>query len=570
MRKKLTERTAKNTAWAAAFLLPNFLGFIAFTAFPVVFSLLMSFTNWSLKPKITRHFVGLRNYSDLVGVHSAPGVGGEPRWLALWLAALVLLLVGVAGTLLSRGPRARGLKAGGALWLLTGLGAFLGAISGRVPGAFALLGLALLAFGWVLVAMETSTWWGRGIVWPLMVWVGLIGLACTSAPTWRAYDPNDRFFWFYFYNTVYFMLGIPIGIAGSLLLAVVLSKPLDMGTLRTKLGFVAAFALAGVVTSLTAWRSGHRDLALILAVIFGISIVGVVGANVAFRTMFYIPNFTAGVALIILWSRLYNPHFGLVNAVLDKGADAAVESARILPGWAFSAAASLVWIGGAALLIHWSRVLVRRVAQDGAAAVISHVLKMILVGCGFYGLGKVLSVWGGAGAIPREFPEWLGSTKSLLGFIALPDYFNDSGTGLGAREAIMIMGIWTGIGGNNMLLYLAGISNIPVELYEAAEIDGAGRWARFRHVTWPQLAPTTFFIVIMATIGGLQGGFEQARVMTQGGPAGITTTLSYYIYTAAFEQLNMGYACAVAWVMFALIFALTLLNWRFGNRYVNY
>lgn len=152
----------------------------------------------------------------------------------------------------------------------------------------------------------------------------------------------------------------------------------------------------------------------------------------------------------------------------------------------------------------------------------------------------------------------------------LPDYFNNEGFGLGAREAIMFMGIWTGIGGNNMLLYLAGISNIPLELYEAADIDGAGKWAKFRHVTWPQLAPTTFFIVVMSTIGGLQGGFEQARVMTQGGPAGITTTLSYYIYTVAFEQLKLGYASAVAWVLFVIIFALTLLNWKYGNRHVNY
>ena len=67
---------------------------------------------------------------------------------------------------------------------------------------------------------------------------------------------------------------------------------------------------------------------------------------------------------------------------------------------------------------------------------------------------------------------------------------------------------------------ILNIKNFPDDLYEAAEIDGAGRWAQFRHVTWPQLAPTTFFILIISLIGGLQGGFEQARVMTAGGPAG--------------------------------------------------
>jgi len=128
------------------------------------------------------------------------------------------------------------------------------------------------------------------------------------------------------------------------------------------------------------------------------------------------------------------------------------------------------------------------------------------------------------------------------------------------------MGVWTAIGGTNMLLYLAGLSNVPRELLDAAEVDGANRWARFRHVTWPQLAPTTFFISIISIIGGFQGGFEQARVMTGGGPAGSTTTLSYYIYNKAFQELDLGYAAAISWVLFAVIFTATALNWRFGKE----
>jgi multiple sugar transport system permease protein len=158
-------------------------------------------------------------------------------------------------------------------------------------------------------------------------------------------------------------------------------------------------------------------------------------------------------------------------------------------------------------------------------------------------------------------PRWLTSTRSLLGFLPLPDHFNNGGFGLGAREAIMLMGIWAGIGGNNMILYLAAISNIPPELYEAADID----WQKFRHITFPQLAPTTFFIVVMGVIMGLQGGFEQARLMTEGGPAGSTTTLAYYIYTMGFQRLDLGYGSAVAWVLFILIFSLTLVNWKYGS-----
>lgn len=120
-----------------------------------------------------------------------------------------------------------------------------------------------------------------------------------------------------------------------------------------------------------------------------------------------------------------------------------------------------------------------------------------------------------------------------------------------------------------MLLYLAGLSNVPVELQEAADIDGATRFQRFWHVTWPQLAPTTFFIAVMSTIGGLQGGFEAARTMTQGGPDGSTTTLAYFIYIEGFETGRLSFASAVSWTLFLLVFSITMFNWRFGNKYVN-
>jgi multiple sugar transport system permease protein len=141
--------------------------------------------------------------------------------------------------------------------------------------------------------------------------------------------------------------------------------------------------------------------------------------------------------------------------------------------------------------------------------------------------------------------------------------------GLGARDALVIMGIWVAIGGNNMLLYLAALSNVPQDLYEAAEVDGAGKWKKFWNVTWPQLAPTTFFIVIMSFIGGLSAGFEVARVMTEGGPAGTTTTLAYYIYIRGFQDLQMGYASALAWLLIAMIFIITMFNWKFGSRALN-
>lgn len=136
-----------------------------------------------------------------------------------------------------------------------------------------------------------------------------------------------------------------------------------------------------------------------------------------------------------------------------------------------------------------------------------------------------------------------------------------------AKPALMVVAIWGAAGGYNMIIYLAAISNVPQQLYEAAEIDGAGRWKQFCNITWPMLAPTTFFIFTMAMIRGFQGGFNAAFVMTQGGPAGSTTTISYYIYTKAYTgNLEMGYSCAVAWVLFSVVFAVTLFNWRYGGK----
>jgi multiple sugar transport system permease protein len=135
-----------------------------------------------------------------------------------------------------------------------------------------------------------------------------------------------------------------------------------------------------------------------------------------------------------------------------------------------------------------------------------------------------------------------------------------------AKPAIIIMFVWGAVGGMNMILYLAGLQNIPLALYEAAEMDGAGWWDCLRHITIPQLAPTTFFIFVTSVIGGLQGGFEAAYVMTQGGPEGSTTPVSYYIFTQAYQRLDIGYAAAISMVLFALIFGVTLINWRFGGK----
>ncbi len=159
--------------------------------------------------------------------------------------------------------------------------------------------------------------------------------------------PNDPFFWQYVYNTLFLMIGIPIGMAGSLIVALMMNRK-----------------LRGIVV---------------------------------FRTIYFLPTICSGVALLILWNYLYNPDIGLINST-------------------------------------------------------------------FRAIGI---------ANP---PDWLGTVRW-------------------AKPALILMGLWGGLGGFNMILYLAALQGVPSSYYEAAEIDGAGPWAKFWAVTWPMISPTTFFIL---------------------------------------------------------------------------
>jgi multiple sugar transport system permease protein len=127
------------------------------------------------------------------------------------------------------------------------------------------------------------------------------------------------------------------------------------------------------------------------------------------------------------------------------------------------------------------------------------------------------------------------------------------------------MGTWMAVGGSGMILYLAALQDVPAELHEAAHMDGANAWQRFRLVTWPAVMPVTFFIFTMGIIYGLQSGLDAAYVMTGGGPNGATTTIGYYIYQKAYLRFEMGYASAIAWALFVLVLGMTLLHWRRGR-----
>jgi multiple sugar transport system permease protein len=137
-----------------------------------------------------------------------------------------------------------------------------------------------------------------------------------------------------------------------------------------------------------------------------------------------------------------------------------------------------------------------------------------------------------------------------------------------AMPAVILMAIWKNLG-YNMLIFLAGLQSIPAHLHEAAAIDGANSVQRFRHITLPLLAPTTFFVLVISMIGSFQV-FDLAFVLTKGGPGDATNTIVMYIYNQAFQFFHMGYAASIAWVLFAIIFAITLLQHQLQKRWVHY
>lgn len=138
-----------------------------------------------------------------------------------------------------------------------------------------------------------------------------------------------------------------------------------------------------------------------------------------------------------------------------------------------------------------------------------------------------------------------------------------------SKPAIILMSLW-GVG-HAVVIYLAGLQDIPKQLYEAAELDGARWFSKVRHITIPLLSPAIFFNVVMGLISALQV-FALPYVLTDGtgGPARSTTFYTMYLYNSAFRYLRMGYACAMAWILFLIILALTLLVYRMSRKRVHY
>ena len=137
-----------------------------------------------------------------------------------------------------------------------------------------------------------------------------------------------------------------------------------------------------------------------------------------------------------------------------------------------------------------------------------------------------------------------------------------------SKPSLVLMSLWT-IGGGRMLVFLAALQNVPQELYEAVELDGGGWWGKFRHITVPMISPVLFLWLVLEIIFSFQV-FTEAYVMTKGGPLNSTLFYNLYLYYKAFDDFDMGYASALAWLLLLLALLITLVQFRLGKYWVHY
>lgn len=267
-------------------------------------------------------------------------------------------------------------------------------------------------------------------------------------------------------------------------------------------------------------------LALALAMLLN---TGVRGMPV-FRTIFYLPSMLPSVALAILWMWIFNGKYGILNVALRE------------------IALSLGWfvLGFVALIL-----LLRALLSKPGEPISRRAPWALAALAAFVVLGAAWSA---------------GDTAALGGFrIETPAWLTNA---FWVKPAFILMSLWGA--GNAMVIYLAGLQDVPVHLYEAADLDGASWLQKATAVTLPMLSPVILFNAIIAVIGTFNF-FAIPYVMAPGGqPARSAYFLAVNLYDNAFMYLRMGYASAAAWVLFLIVFALTMLAMKLSERHVHY
>ena len=287
-----------------------------------------------------------------------------------------------------------------------------------------------------------------------------------------------------------------------------------------------------------------------------------------YRVIFYLPHLVPTVVVAVLWLWIFNAEAGLLNLVLKylfRAGDwwtSRFFDIDLLKAGAGGVGARALWllIAPVLALLAWGptarRVwaeesqLRRLVATAAAAAVVFGALAAA---------GAMLYRFAPGDMRKMHAPGWLTDGDPFPAGLPFAPCW--------ALWAIIIMSMW-GVG-QMAVIYLAKLQDVPVELYEAAEIDGAGWWRKTISVTIPMISPVILFNVVMSIIGAFQV-FAAPYIMTQGGPEDKTRFVAMFVYDQAFQYHRLGYASAVAAVLFLIIVALTLLAFRLSKRHVHY
>lgn len=271
-------------------------------------------------------------------------------------------------------------------------------------------------------------------------------------------------------------------------------------------------------------------LALTIAMLLNTGVKGMA----FYRTIFFLPSMVPAVALAILWMLIFNGTYGILNFALKQ-----LPFGKILLGLTCISPVLLGWIAST---------MARREAGARRAAWISGGLAGLAL-IGWVALTGGLHPSSGLAGMHLDPPSWLDNKDWV-------------------KPAFVVMSLWTT--GNAVVIYLAGLQDVPVHLYEAADLDGANWWHKIRHVTLPMVSPVILFNGIMAIIGTFNY-FAIPYIMAPGGkPARSAYFLAVNLYDNAFQYLKMGYASAMAWVLFAIVFALTMISVKLSEKHVHY
>lgn len=285
-----------------------------------------------------------------------------------------------------------------------------------------------------------------------------------------------------------------------------------------------------------------------------------------FRSLYFLPYVTSMVPAAMVWQWIFNYQAGILNAIAGWASKGVAGFLRVIgqsPGGYVWALLMVAWIA------YVSFTAKRRTSLSNGFQI---VIAMLLLPVGVVFLWSPGALQNTVKQLETFFPvRWLQEPRGIILYLGKKWGFTPptwlQGPSM-ALIAVSIVSMWH-FTGYDIVIYLAGLFNVPPELYEAARIDGATEGQVFWKITFPLLSPTTFFLLIISTIGAFRA-FTMFYVLTSGGPLKTTTSVTYLVYDKFYSDSKWGYASAIAFILFGIILIMTLLNQRLAGRRVFY